>query len=536
MEGNLPFIFANGLPSSLENMSLAQLQRFVLFLLKCERRLQTTPKSLKEAGSMPMWWPSNIGFDDDILTITSPKGIWSRNMRKVIQNCYAHYNCEFLIELSKRLMDCSQQPASVVFENNENGTRSMKTRGQTKVLATFTNENQDYEIDDFTMTCESDANRGRKENGQSSFSTNAVLSKSLQQPQLDVNFCVNREADYQSFDGTREYEKSYDIISTIRADYDSPSSNSSIANSSDITDQCSSSGYLSSGIIPHTSGDQESSTQRLDTILAEYKEQQQEKMMEYLGLVKVGKILEKKKLPSPKSFSSYYRFFGIPLSSLLGQFIIKNGAINFGDSTNTKIAENVAPERKGLRSQTVTIPAKPEEQIDEFPITFKKHETPKQTPHQYCFNSHQRKLRMKIIDRGLTKRSYDLYKKTKNRSVKVLLTRDFINANPVREALFNKRSKIISDTSKSTSARGRKIPKQRHMPFSNSMKIIDSKEISQTQKCQDYEVIDLCSISSETSSLSDDGETLDNSDGEDMTTSNSMHQNLEFISTTNLIF
>ena len=64
-------------------------------------------------------------------------------MRKAIRNCYAHYKSEFLIDFSERLMKCSQQPGSVILiENNNNGTRSMKTADHKKILVTFKALNQ----------------------------------------------------------------------------------------------------------------------------------------------------------------------------------------------------------------------------------------------------------------------------------------------------------------------------------------------------------------------------------------------------------
>ena len=64
-------------------------------------------------------------------------------MRKAIRNCYSHYESGFLIDFSERLMKCSQQPGSVILvENNNDGTRSMKTADHKKVLVTFKALNQ----------------------------------------------------------------------------------------------------------------------------------------------------------------------------------------------------------------------------------------------------------------------------------------------------------------------------------------------------------------------------------------------------------
>ena len=167
----------------------------------------------------------------------------------------------------------------------------------------------------------------------------------------------------------------------------------------------SSSGYSSSAVIQPLSSDLESRTIGHEKLLTENDdnssvEEAKETMMEYLGLVKIGKTFKKKTTPPSKSFSSYNRYLSIPLTSKIGQFIIKNGAVKLDEPTTNKKAEVVPPERKSLRCETSTTNTKAEEKHEEFPITFKKDKALKQMPHQFCFNSRQRKLRMQTIDRG----------------------------------------------------------------------------------------------------------------------------------------
>ena len=103
MQSNLPLLFANGSPISLESMNLVstymsnldnrrrpaeevlwqiliffvlifqmELQGFFLFLLKCEcgRPIQ----GLTDIDQ-PSWWPSEVIFEDDLLKKTSKKGV-----------------------------------------------------------------------------------------------------------------------------------------------------------------------------------------------------------------------------------------------------------------------------------------------------------------------------------------------------------------------------------------------------------------------------------------------------------------------------
>ena len=126
------------------------------------------PNSLGE--TKPQWWPNDVIFEDDILLKTSNRGvskidswllilvkfhwpafIWihgyiiiqlqmrSRNLRKIITAVYEHYESQFLLDFSKRLMLCFTQQIIDIKENG-NGTRSMISQNK-KLLVTFKEEN-----------------------------------------------------------------------------------------------------------------------------------------------------------------------------------------------------------------------------------------------------------------------------------------------------------------------------------------------------------------------------------------------------------
>ena len=74
----------------------------MLFLLRCERRLENTPKSLSEAGSMPDWWPVDIRYEDETLRLTSPKGVCVKSCRyRKVQDkiIFVIVNCKPLIDI-----------------------------------------------------------------------------------------------------------------------------------------------------------------------------------------------------------------------------------------------------------------------------------------------------------------------------------------------------------------------------------------------------------------------------------------------------
>ena len=137
---------------------------------------------------------------------------------------------------------------------------------------------------------------------------------------------------------------------------------------------------------------------------------------------------------------------------------------------------------------------------------------------------------------GLTTRAFDLLKMTNKRTIRILVNRVSVNKLPLKEANSKKRSTIIDSTSDDTQNRPNKVPKLL-TPIANSVIITDSMEVSsQSQMCQTYELIDLCSSGSDTSSISGSAEPFDNDYGENMPTTSSVQLSQEFISTPNLIF
>ena len=137
---------------------------------------------------------------------------------------------------------------------------------------------------------------------------------------------------------------------------------------------------------------------------------------------------------------------------------------------------------------------------------------------------------------GLTIRAFDLLKMTNKRTIRILVNRVSVNKLPLKEANSKKRSTIIDSTSDDTQNRPNKVPKLLTTPI-NSVIITDSMEVSsQSQMCQKYELIDLCSSGSDTSSISGSVEPFDNDYGENMPTTSSVQLSQEFVSTPNLIF
>ena len=118
-----------------------------------------------------------------------------------------------------------------------------------------------------------------------------------------------------------------------------------------------------------------------------------------------------------------------------------------------------------------------------------------------------------------------------------MVNRVSVNKLPLKEAISKKRSINTDSTSDDTQNRPNKVPKILATSIANSVILNDSMEVSsQSQMCQNYELIDLCSNASDTSSISGSVELFDNDYGEDVPTTNSVQLSQEFVSTPNLIF
>ena len=138
---------------------------------------------------------------------------------------------------------------------------------------------------------------------------------------------------------------------------------------------------------------------------------------------------------------------------------------------------------------------------------------------------------------GLTPRAFDLLKMTNKRTVRIMVNRVSVNKLPLKEAISKKRSINTDSTSDDTQNRPNKVPKILATSIANSVILNDSMEVSsQSQMCQNYELIDLCSSESDASSISGSVEPFDDDYGENMPTTSSVQLSQEFVSTPNLIF
>lgn len=75
---NLPVLFANGYPTSLDKMSEKQLEVFIPFMIKCSLNI----RSGEELNYSPKWWPRLLEYNNPVVRPKNFNGVRSVNIRK----------------------------------------------------------------------------------------------------------------------------------------------------------------------------------------------------------------------------------------------------------------------------------------------------------------------------------------------------------------------------------------------------------------------------------------------------------------------
>ena len=197
---NLPLLFANGYPTSLEKITLVQLERFVTFMVQCSLGHDTT-----EVITEPRWWPKEVKFSNPL---TRPKRLnenWMANLKKLVFRCYTYHRSEYLLRFCSYLARYPHEDLEYV--NNWDSTTSLYHKTTGKLLVTFRNENMNYD-----KRNESPRKKLLTRNGVAS-----CLSSKLKQQQHpiqmaepskeDIYLCDNCDADFISLEQMKEHER-----------------------------------------------------------------------------------------------------------------------------------------------------------------------------------------------------------------------------------------------------------------------------------------------------------------------------------------
>uniref|UniRef100_A0A182VYG2 Nuclear respiratory factor 1 NLS/DNA-binding dimerisation domain-containing protein n=1 Tax=Anopheles minimus TaxID=112268 RepID=A0A182VYG2_9DIPT len=141
MVSNLPLVFADGYPTSLDKITEAQLEKFIPFMVQCSLGNVTIEKMTE--FNKPAWWPKDLEFMKPFKRPKSFVGDWLLKMRELVVACYNSHDNIYLLRYCADL--AKFQPTALRFINNYNSTTSLYERSSNKLLVTFRNENMMYD-------------------------------------------------------------------------------------------------------------------------------------------------------------------------------------------------------------------------------------------------------------------------------------------------------------------------------------------------------------------------------------------------------
>ncbi|XP_035780234.1 uncharacterized protein LOC118460220 [Anopheles albimanus] len=200
MVSNMPLLFADGYPTSLDRISEAQLEKFIPFMVQCSLghiEINSTPTEYQQ----PPWWPKEVEFTRPFKRPKSFRGNWLQKMREIVVLCYSHNACVYLLRYCNDL--ALYQHTSLRFINNYNSTTSLYERSTNKLLVTFRNENMLYDREQITSRkC-----LLPKQSSSLSLSEEAALEEMVISASFDIYLCDNCDAELYSYGAMVEHEK-----------------------------------------------------------------------------------------------------------------------------------------------------------------------------------------------------------------------------------------------------------------------------------------------------------------------------------------
>ena len=185
---NLPLLFANGYPTSLERITLVQLERFVTFMVQCSLGHDAT-----EAITEPQWWPKEVKFSNPLTRPNRVNETWMANLKKLVFRCYTYHRSEYILRFCSYLARYPHEDLEYV--SNWDSTTSLYHKNTGKLLVTFRNENMNYD-----KKYESPRKKLLSCSGVASCN-----NKSKQQE--DIYLCDNCDAEFIGLEKMKEHER-----------------------------------------------------------------------------------------------------------------------------------------------------------------------------------------------------------------------------------------------------------------------------------------------------------------------------------------
>ncbi|EZA58387.1 DNA-binding protein Ewg [Ooceraea biroi] len=199
MISNLPLLFANGYPTSLEKITMAQLERFISFMVHCSLGHDTT-----KVINQPEWWPQHVKFSNPLMRPKKINDNWMANLKKLVFRCYTYHRSEYLLRFCSLLAQYPREDLEYI--NNWDSTTSLYHKSTGKLLVTFRNENLYYDR-------KNDSSRRTLLSHNASSSNYGNKSKQQQTPMMvqppcdDIYLCDNCDAEFVGLAKMKEHEE-----------------------------------------------------------------------------------------------------------------------------------------------------------------------------------------------------------------------------------------------------------------------------------------------------------------------------------------
>jgi len=144
MSSNLPLLFANGRPRSLETISQPELEEFVPFMILCSlgQEVHLKPKEINKCP-VPEWWPQGFPFKFPLVEQSD----WINRqvmLKSLVCRCYTFYDCEFLLKFSSELAEMA--PSNLKYEENKGENTTSIYNASGRMLVKCRNENLNYDV------------------------------------------------------------------------------------------------------------------------------------------------------------------------------------------------------------------------------------------------------------------------------------------------------------------------------------------------------------------------------------------------------
>ncbi|KAH9643198.1 hypothetical protein HF086_012860 [Spodoptera exigua] len=138
MIANLPLLFANGNPTALSLITVAELEKFITFMVTCSWG-HDTAKDIRQ----PPWWPKDVEFSHPFVRPYEVPKNWSVKLKNLVKKCYEYHKSAFLLVFSAQLARYPRNRLRYV--DNRDHTTSLYYRPNGRLLVTFRNENLHYD-------------------------------------------------------------------------------------------------------------------------------------------------------------------------------------------------------------------------------------------------------------------------------------------------------------------------------------------------------------------------------------------------------